>query len=430
MNTVNTTQGSRDSRHTKDLYSWIHLANLPGIGPRRFLDLLSLFGSPAMVLSLPEGVLRDAPGIGAGLARVIAHGRPKVDAEREVALMEKAGVTLITYDDPFYPGLLREIHDPPPYLYVAGNPSCLAGQLIAIVGTRKVTPYGRAVAKTLARDLAGNGFTIVSGLAIGVDTWAHVGALEGGGATLAVLGCGVDVIYPNENRGLAAKVLEHGCLASEFPMGTKPGPGNFPERNRIVSGMSLGTIVVEAGPKSGALITAKHALEQNREVFAVPGSVLGSNSKGCHDLIKSGARLVESWEDVVSEIPALATGGLDRRRNTSDNDDAPLILGKSSLNLSYVETAVYNALKGRVSHSGEVVRSVLETEPEIKPGEVLAALSKLCMTGVLVEYPGRFFGVSPTYGGRRSVSSVRDIPNTKEHQETKTPDNRRISGEG
>lgn len=385
-----------------------------------------------MVLSLPEDDLRKAPGIGVELASTIARGRPRVDPQREMILVERAGVKLVTYDDPCYPRLLREIYDPPPYLYVAGDASFLADHLVAMVGTRKVTAYGRAVAKTLASGLAGRGFVIVSGLAVGVDTWAHLGALEGGGVTVAVLGSGIDVIYPYENGKLAERIRRRGCLVSEYPMGTQPGPGNFPERNRIVSGMSLGTIVVEAGQKSGALITAGYAIEQNREVFAVPGSVFGSGSKGCHALIKSGARLVESWEDVVSEIPAPVKAGVGKPRETydaGDDDTTTSDSGESSLNLSYVETAVYNALKGRVSHSSEVVGSVVRAQPEVKTGEVLAALSRLCMTGIIIEYPGRFFSVSPFSDGSRSVSSVGDIPNTEEYEERKTLDNRRIAGQ-
>lgn len=238
-----------------------------------------------------------------------------------------------------------------------------------------------------------------------------MGALEAGGSTIAVLGSGVDVIYPYVNKGLADRIVGRGCLVSEYPMGTTPSAANFPERNRIVSGMSIGTVVVEAGPRSGALITARHAMEQNREVFAVPGSILGDTSKGCHVLIKSGAKLVACWEDIAEEISihleCLLTGQSGDTPDTGiEVENTPETTGYSPSCLSHIDRAVYNALRGNVYHLSEIVRIIVSSETRIPPKEVIASLTRLCMTGAVSEYPGRFYAVSKESGSVTGVGNT------------------------
>jgi len=244
--------------------------------------------------------------IGAGLDEKLVNtlltARKTLSPEAEWERTQKAGVTVLTWDDPRYPRLLREVPDPPPVLYVRGALLPEDEWAIGIVGTRKATVYGREVAETLARDLARHHLTVISGMARGVDAYAHLAAIAAGGRTIAVLGCGVDVVYPPEHRRLAEQIMEHGALVSDYPLGTKPDAMNFPPRNRIISGMSLGVVVVEADEKSGALITTQFAAEQGREVFAIPGNIFSRASRGPNQLIQQGAKLVLDVEGILEEL--------------------------------------------------------------------------------------------------------------------------------
>jgi len=282
--------------------AWIALNMVPGVGPLCFQALVEHFGSALRVLSANEAGLRSVPGIGGKIARSILRFPAEVSMEREEALARSLGIRILTGQDVHYPSSLAQIPSRPPVLYLQGELIEEDEVAVAIVGSRRSTEYGRGVAGDLAYDLASCGLTIVSGMALGIDTAVHRGALKASGRTLAVWGSGLDVLYPPQNRDLAERIPQSGALLSEFPLGTAPVPGNFPRRNRIISGISRGVVVVEAHERSGALITANFAVEQGREVFAVPGSVYLQGSRGCHRLIQMGAKLVEDAEDILEEL--------------------------------------------------------------------------------------------------------------------------------
>jgi DNA processing protein len=290
---------SQDLRFLRD---WLALLRAPGIGTIAFARLLHQAGTPDAVLA----VARECGELGEETRRALRE--PDWAAiERDLAWAQLAGNRIISCTDSGYPPLLREIADPPPLLFVHGDPACLHSHQLAMVGSRNPTPGGRETAADFAAHLAGAGLTITSGLALGIDTASHRGALDAGGLTVAVMGTGLDSVYPARNRDLAHAIAAGGgVLVSELPTGTPPRPENFPRRNRIISGLSLGTLVVEAAPRSGSLTTARHALEQGREVFAIPGSIHNPLAHGCHALIRQGAKLVETAEDVLEELGALA----------------------------------------------------------------------------------------------------------------------------
>lgn len=282
--------------------AWLLVSQAPGIGSRTFLKLLSHFKTPEAVLAASISQLKAAgisqPGIDFISRRDHKLIQPSLDWLRQ------PDRHLLTLADPLYPTLLAEIHDPPPVLFAHGNPDLLSQPQLAIVGSRNPTPPGINNAREFAAYLAGAGLTIISGLAVGIDGAAHQGALERG-ATIAVTGTGLDRVYPARHKELAHKIVDQGVLVSEFPPGTQPKPENFPRRNRIISGLSVGTLVVEATLRSGSLITARLALEQGREVFAIPGSIHNPQARGCHRLIREGAKLVEAAQDIIDELGAL-----------------------------------------------------------------------------------------------------------------------------
>ena len=285
---------------------WLTLLHAPGIGPRTCARLLEHFGSPQAVLDAGHGAW-EACGLKAVTREALA--RPDAVAiERDLHWLQQPGNHLLTLDDPAYPVQLREISDPPPVLFVHGDAALLSDLQLAIVGSRSPTPAGRETATAFARHLAGTGLCITSGLALGIDAAAHQGALDGGGRTLAVMGTGLDRIYPARHRDLAHRIAGTGALVSEFPPGTGPQADHFPRRNRIISGLSLGVLVVEAAQRSGSLISARHAMEQGREVFAIPGSIHNPLARGCHRLIRQGAKLVETADDILEELGPLALG--------------------------------------------------------------------------------------------------------------------------
>ncbi|HEX4130501.1 MAG TPA: DNA-processing protein DprA [Pirellulales bacterium] len=281
------------------------LSLVPGVGPQLRRALLAHFGSAAAALAAAPSALRDVQGIGPKLSQAIARARDTIDVTAELALARRENIGILTEASEAYPRLLREIFNPPAVLYVRGSLAPADGLAVAVVGSRHATHYGLAQAERLAGSLARSGLTVVSGLARGIDAAAHRGALAAGGRTVAVLGSGVLNTYPPEHDALAADVAQQGAVISEAPLRAAPLSGSFPQRNRIISGMSLGVIVVEAAISSGALITARHAMEQGREVFAVPGRIDNRMARGCHRLIRDGAKLVETVDDVLEELGPL-----------------------------------------------------------------------------------------------------------------------------
>ena len=306
--------------NTREAY--IGLNMIPNLGPVRIRSLVDQFGSPEAVFSVSGDELQSVKGIGGRLAEIIAEQRARVRVDRELDGVKAMGARIVTWVDEDYPDPLRSIYDPPVVLYVLGTLEKKDRHALALVGSRRCTHYGLRVADRLSYQLAKVGYTVVSGLARGIDTASHQGALKGGGRTLAVLGGALDRLYPEENRKLADQIAEQGAVISEFPLGREPDKTTFPYRNRIVSGLSLGVIVVESPLKSGSLITADVALEQGRQVFAVPGRIDEPSSQGCHRLIRQGAKLVESVDDVLEEfdqlIPAEASRSIQEAKKRPD----------------------------------------------------------------------------------------------------------------
>jgi len=293
-----------------DLADWIALNMIRGIGPRTANQLLKRFGSPAQIFAASRQALETA-GLGPETIQELHDSEILAKAVAEIERIEELGIDLVTIEDDEYPPLLREIHDPPIALYLRGNlREASSRPCIAVVGSRRSSTYGINAAISISRELAEQGLTIVSGMARGIDAAAHRGALEGGGMTIAVVGTGLESTYPKEHKKLEEEIVAHGALVSEFPLGTPPLPQNFPYRNRVLSGLSLGVIVVEAAEHSGSLITARLAGEQGREVFAVPGNITSQTSFGPNYLIKDGAKLVQHWRDVVEELPRPIREGL------------------------------------------------------------------------------------------------------------------------
>lgn len=294
------------------------LALIEGIGPGAFHHLVSVFGSPEGVFAASESDLKAAyPRLGVGALIALRRGPDLLEVERQLTACRRLGVRLLTCRSPGYPEPLLHVALPPPVLFLAGEWIPPDAKAMAVVGTRSPSPYGEKSARAFGLRLAEAGWTVVSGLARGVDTLAHEAALLGGSRTLAVLGSGLDCLYPRENEGLARRIAERGCVISEFPMGTQPHPGNFPRRNRIISGLSYGTLVVEAGNDSGSLITAEYAAEQGREVFAVPGPIMAPGTRGTHKLIKAGAHLVDNVDDILNVLSGLSQAAPARRLSPS-----------------------------------------------------------------------------------------------------------------
>jgi len=382
-----------------DQLHWLALRMAPGLGTRRAGQLIGIFRTPQNVFRASRSEL-VAAGLAPAVAQSIASGCAFEDAVAQREKMIQAGAELIPLTDPRYPPRLKEIFDPPPLLYARGHVELLASLMLAIVGTRRPTPYGMAAAERLARDLSSAGLTIVSGMARGIDTAAHRAALDSHGGTVAVFGCGVDELYPVENRKLAKEIAGKGLIVSEFPMGMPPYPQNFPVRNRIVSGMSAGVLVVEGGEYSGSAITAKLAAEHNREIFAVPGNITSKMSWGPNLLIKQGAKLVQEWNDVVAELSAE-----DRRRlserfrkqlNLSDKQDDETSNPMAPSDLSEPNRAVAQAILAVLAPDVPVsldhlVDHLGETTPGCSPSEIIAVLFDLEMAGSIRQLPGKNF---------------------------------------
>lgn len=322
---------------------WVGFSRIPGIGRVKISQLLDYFTSLEHAWKAPVGELKKA-GLDSRTINTIVNLRSRISLEAEVENLKQYKVKVLTCDSPAYPKRLKEIYDYPPVLYVRGNLSPEDECCLAVVGTRRATVYGRQVTEEIVNDLARSKITIVSGLAKGIDSIAHRAALEAGGRTIAVFACGLDIVYPAENAKLAREIMEHGALISEYPLGTKPKADNFPRRNRIMSGLSLGVLVVEAGENSGALITANQALEQNREVFAVPGSILSPASRGTNQLIQEGAKLVRNYVDILEELNLAAMAQqLEMKELIPSNETESLILKQLSHEPTHIDDICRNS---------------------------------------------------------------------------------------
>ncbi len=352
-----------------------------------FNRLVRHFGSPQRTLQASVEGLARVDGMTPRLARAIIKQTTPDWVEKEIERSRKKGFRMITPHDPDYPELLLHIVDPPPVLYCYGT---MGGDdcHIAVVGSRKATAYGKTSAKSICKDLAAEGISVVSGMARGIDTAAHLGALEGGGRTVAVLGSGLECVYPAENLNLFHRIAENGAVLSEFALDTEPMPHHFPQRNRIISAMALGTVVVEAAKRSGSLITARLAAEQGREVYAVPGSIHSATAQGTHDLIKQGAKLVENAQDIIEEItPRMSATTIQQERPRKDRAEPKQSEAPS---LTQEETLLLEAIGPYPIHIDELARRCNQAV-----GQLSAALLQLELKGAIIQEPGKFFHIKP-----------------------------------
>jgi DNA processing protein len=372
---------------------WMALALTPAMGPTRIGKAMARLGAAERVFEASLTELEGA-GLPAQAAQFVFEGRAFIAAEDEAKRVAEAGGFLLTREDEAYPERLLEIYDPPAVLWIRGDATVLARPGIAVVGTRQPSPYGLGMAEMLSRDLANRRLTILSGMARGVDSAAHKGALDAGGKTVAVWGTGIDVVYPKENKRLAERIVESGgTIVSEYPLGTFPAPQNFPIRNRILSGMSVGVLVVEAGEYSGTRITARCAMEQNRDVYAVPGNVTSKNAWGPNTLIKQGAKLTATWEDVWEDLPSdvkhtlenemQAAGQIESQQGGAaslfnDHEDAPL---------PEYERLVLECLRRDESMQLDELIEGLETR--LGSAEIFTALFELELRGRVKQFPGK-----------------------------------------
>lgn len=356
--------------------AYIALNALSSIGPNNFHHLLARFGSAAAVFKADKSALTAVEGVGPKTAEQILQSTPEKTAAAEQKRAEKEGMEILTTFDERYPKNLKACHNPPPALYVAGTLGEADRLAIAVVGTRSPTPYGKIMGENFSATLAKRGFTIVSGLARGIDTAAHRTAIEAGGRTIAVVGCGLDICYPPENRDLFAKIRGHGAVVSQFPFGTEPEKWNFPIRNRIISALSIGVLVIEAGDKSGTLITAYGALDEGREVFAIPGRADSPKSVGCHRLIQKGAKLVTSPDDVIAEFP-------------------PEVQALTQKPADPARYALTSPAQSIVALLGEGERHVdfIIGETKLPPSVALGLLLELELKGVIRQLPGKLFAM-------------------------------------
>ena len=363
------------SEETKSL---VHLSIIPGVGYQTIQRLLVAFGSAQRALDATLEELTQVEGLSPNVGQRLIRGKSRVFVDQELELIEAHNCHLVAINDSAYPMLLKEIADPPPLLYVRGELGQPDAPSITVVGTRSPTNYGKTISRQLSQQLAENGVTVISGFARGIDTCAHQGALQANGRTIAVLGNGLSQIYPDENKDLADEIVKSGALISEFSMSVPPFPKNFPRRNRLVSGMSSGTVVVEASVRSGSLITARHAAEQGREVFAVPGQIFSNQSRGSHQLINQGAKLINAIDDIWEAFP-------DRRLTptlTSSLAQLPLdssaaSRGRANSNL-FVEVPAQDTSIG--SMGTPAVKPTIQSTPELSADEraILEAIDVPC----------------------------------------------------
>ena len=366
--------------------AWLALALAPGLGPKRILDAVAELGAASRIFELPLTALEGLK-FPAEAAQFIFDGKARAAAEAEWAQVEALGARLVSFQCPEYPERLKEIYDPPPVLWVRGDAQLLSRPAIAVVGTRHPTPYGTGVAEMLARDLAARRLLIVSGMARGIDSCAHKGALAARMPTVAVWGTGIDVVYPKENKKLAEEILATGgAIVSELPMGTFPAPQNFPRRNRILSGLSVAVLVVEAGENSGTRVTARCAAEQNRDLFAVPGNVTSKGSWTPNTLIKQGAKLVATWEDVWEDLPSQVRLELEAEAPLASKAEAAASLLPDPV-LRPEEAMVLEVLHADTSLQIDEILELVETQ--LTSSEVFTALFELEMAGRVRCLPGK-----------------------------------------
>jgi len=354
-----------------DKLYWLALNMVPGVGPRTYRNLVTRFHSPERVFAASPQQLALVEGIGEKTIQAIKAFPAAQIAAEELKKARDGGVSILTLRDSGYPKNLLQIYDPPPLLYVRGELEAGDPLLVAMVGSRKGSSYGRAVTRRISKELASAGVTLVSGMARGIDTYAHLGALEAGGRTIAVFGCGLDIIYPPENKRLFFDIIDHGAVISEFSFSTPPEGKNFPRRNRIISGVSWGVVIVEATADSGSLITASHALEQGREVFAVPGNIGMATSQGTNRLIKQGAKLVEETQDILTEILPQYGGVITKNELPALSDD---------------EDGIFQLLSHTPLHIDEISRL---SRMEIR--RVSTILLDLELKGVISQLGGKMF---------------------------------------
>jgi DNA processing protein len=370
--------------------AWLALSLSPGLGPRRILQAVENVGSAPRILELSltdlEALRFPAPAV-----QYIANGQALADAAEEWRRVQAEGASLLTYADEAYPERLREIFDPPPLLWIRGDVGLLARPAIAVVGTRHPTPYGVGMAEMLSRDLALRGLIILSGMARGVDTAAHKGALAAKSPTVAIWGTGIDVIYPKENKSLAELILAgNGAIVSEYKLGTFPAPQNFPRRNRLISGISVGVLVVEAGEHSGTRVTARCAIEQNRDVYAVPGNVTSKNAWGPNTLIKQGAKLTATWEDVWEDLPSQIRVLLESRLGAEYGGESKGQAAASLFEqppLPRAEALVLGTLRHDEALLLDEIMEKLESE--LSSSEIFTALFELELAGRVKQLPGK-----------------------------------------
>ena len=399
------------SQETKNI---LHLSLVQGVGPKTVQFLIDILGSAEKVLNATPSELKKIEGLSAKLQSSLLQKQLGCSLERELELIQEYGCHIITFYDEAYPPALKEIDTPPLLLYVRGELKPEDAFSIAIVGSRNAKDYGRRVSYQLAHQLVNRGMTVISGFAQGIDTCAHRGALEAGGRTVAVLGNGLSLIYPAGNKELVEKVVESGALISEFPMGMKPMSENFPRRNRIISGLSIGTVVVEASNRSGALITARHAIEQGREVFAVPGEIFSELSAGTHSLIDKGAKLISTVDDLVDALPPRTIRQISAlkpataQEKKADITQVPEITKNASKpiekltvqppvetksvvpppDLTADEKTIFDAIEVPSSHIDTIVRTT-----QLPISQVSSVLLMLELKGVVRQLPGKQFAI-------------------------------------
>ena len=361
---------------TQKKLDWIALTMIPGLGNIISKKLLERFGSPENIFKAPISELITVEGLHKTIAKRIAKKEFSTDPSEELKRVEQFGAGIITYSDRSYPSMLKEIHDPPILFYMKGKGIPRSLPLVALVGSRNPSHYGLKIAEEMGQALAKRGVGIVSGMARGIDSAAHWGCIKGRGFTIAVLGTGVDVAYPSSNKKLRGRITESGTVISEFPMGTSPEPRNFPRRNRIISGLSRGVVIVEATKKSGSLITASSGLDQGREVFAVPGNIYSLKSTGCHFLIKQGAKLVENPDDILEEL------GLtyDNSFKSDNMNDPPRLPMEAS------EKHIYDMIGDYPTHIDQIAKS-----GQLEPAEASSILMRMELKGVIKQLPGKMF---------------------------------------
>jgi DNA processing protein len=375
--------------NSPDVGLWLKLIRAEGVGPKTFARLLDRFGSIQRVLGASVSELMKVKGIGGKTGESIARTRDNFNSEKELAFAKKLGVWLVTIEDKRYPAALKVLYDPPPVLYVKGDFKRSDSLAVAIVGARRCSNYGMEQASRFAHFLASAGFTVVSGMARGIDTAAHRGSLSAGGRTIAVQGCGLKNIFPPENEKLFKLIAENGACISELPLEYEPLAENFPARNRIIAGLSMGVIIVEAAPRSGALLTAKAALDNEREVMAIPGRIDSPMAKGTNRLIKQGAQLIDSVEDVMEALGYIGQGLKNHAATAAgiaqQEVEMPLF-DTARLNLSDDEKIVYECLDGEPMHVEEIIAAT-----DIGPGKVSGSLISLRLKGLIKDLPGNIY---------------------------------------